>query len=413
MELTPEDILKKRVRLFKNRDVFFHDYIPEKLHGRDQQIKELASHVRPALDGDRPGNLIIYGVPGSGKTAVTLYTLNILKKVAKDENVLDLIHIVYIPCPEARTPTYLLQRIINELSYEKIKLSGWGLAVYIETLKKIIRSLSGNVLLFLDEIDKVRNLDDVLYTITRFKTGEGAKVSLVGISNNLKFSEGLDPRVRSSLGSKKLFFPPYSANDLICILEDRVNQGIVEGVLNEEVVPYCAAIAAQKEGDARFAIDLLREAVFIAEGENSQKVEKHHVDQAAEKLESDFIKKAVSELTIHQQLVLLAIAVFQELGKSSATTGDVYTSYQIFCSYIGLKPSTRQWVSETIGTLELLGIVNSITRSRGRYGRTRYISLGAPPKYVIESILKTERFSRLRQNYIHYINDIRRKLHIG
>jgi len=68
--------------------------------------------------------LVIYGVPGSGKTVVTLYTLNLLKKVAKDENVLDLIHIVYVPCPEARTPTYLLQRIINELRHEKTKLSG-------------------------------------------------------------------------------------------------------------------------------------------------------------------------------------------------------------------------------------------------------------------------------------------------
>ncbi|RLE88365.1 MAG: hypothetical protein DRN04_17220 [Thermoprotei archaeon] len=177
-------------------------------------------------------------------------------------------------------------------------------------MKKVIRNPNGNVLLFLDEIDKVRNLDDALYTLTRFKTGKGAKVSIVGISNNLKFSEELDPRVRSSLGSKKLLFPPYSANDLIQILEDKVKQGLVEGALSEEVVPYCAAIAAQKEGDARFAIDLLREAVFIAEGENSPKVEKSYVDQAAEKLENDFIKKAVSDLTIHQQLVLLAIAVF-------------------------------------------------------------------------------------------------------
>ncbi|RLE88370.1 MAG: hypothetical protein DRN04_17215, partial [Thermoprotei archaeon] len=32
-------------------------------------------------------------------------------------------------------------------------------------------------------------------------------------------------------------------------------------------------------------------------------------------------------------------------------------AYQILCSYIGLSPTTRQWVSETIGTLELLGIV--------------------------------------------------------
>ena len=48
------------------------------------------------------------------------------------------------------------------------------------------------------------------------------------------------------------------------------------GRLEEQVLPLCAALAAQEHGDARRALDLLRVSAEIAERNDEKKVcEKH------------------------------------------------------------------------------------------------------------------------------------------
>ena len=47
------------------------DYVPERLIGRDEQIRQDASALSPAPSGgDKPHNVFIYGKTGVGKTAV-------------------------------------------------------------------------------------------------------------------------------------------------------------------------------------------------------------------------------------------------------------------------------------------------------------------------------------------------------
>ena len=403
-----KNFFKNRKRLFKNKNVLFHDYIPDKLPGREKQIEALAEHLKPVLDGERPGNLTIYGTPGSGKTAVVNYVLKILNEVAEEENVSDLVHTVYISCPEVPSQSPLLQRIISELRKERVKLTGWGIDKHYEVLKKTLSNLKGNVILVLDEIDKVRNLDDLLYNLTRIRIEGGAKLSIIGISNNLKYMEYLDSRVRSSLGRNSILFPPYNAEELIQILQERAREGIKEGVLDEDVIPYCSALAAQRDGDARFAIDLLREAVAIAESEGVEKVTKKHVNSAFEKIEMDNIAKAVASFTLHQQAVLLAIIVCEEVGLRSITTGDVYSAYRVLCNFLSVSPATRQWVSETLNQFDMMGIISSTVVSRGRYGRTRRIILGAPLESLKKVLLRDSRIGSLKETYATVLQAVRR-----
>ena len=42
-----KNFFKNRKRLFKNKNVLFHDYIPDKLPGREKQIEALAEHLSP------------------------------------------------------------------------------------------------------------------------------------------------------------------------------------------------------------------------------------------------------------------------------------------------------------------------------------------------------------------------------
>ena len=406
-----KSLFKRRVHLFKNKDVLFHDHIPDRLPGREKQIETLAEHLKPALDGERPGNLTIYGIPGSGKTVVTYYVLKMLNEVAKEENVSDIVHTVYISCPEVPSQSSLLQRIISELRGENVKLTGWGIDKYYEELKKTLLKLKGNVILVLDEIDKIRDPNDLLYNLTRLKIDGGAKLSIIGISNNLKYMEHLDSRVRSSLGRSRILFPPYNAEELMRILHERAREGIRDGVLDEEVNPYCSALAAQRDGDARLAIDLLREAVTIAESEGVEKVTKRHVDRAFEKIEMDNIEKAVASLTLHQQAVLMAIIACREVGLKSITTGDIYSAYTRLCKFLGIRPATRQWVSETLNQFDIMGIINSTVISRGRYGRTRRIDLGAPLESIKSVLLRDYRMEPIRGRYeSSVLQDVRKTL---
>ena len=56
------------IKLFKDREVLRHDYLPEKLPHREQQIKLLGQTVAPVLRNSRCSNIFIYGKTGTGKS---------------------------------------------------------------------------------------------------------------------------------------------------------------------------------------------------------------------------------------------------------------------------------------------------------------------------------------------------------
>jgi cell division control protein 6 len=66
-----------------------------------------------------------------------------------------------------------------------------------------------------------------------------------------------DARDQSSYHYVGVTFPAYDAAQLRDILKYRLEQAFYPNVLSEEVIPSCAALAAQKNGDARYALDLL------------------------------------------------------------------------------------------------------------------------------------------------------------
>lgn len=77
------DNFVNRINLFKDREVLRHDYIPDKLPHREDQIRLLGERVAPVLKDARCSNIFIYGKTGTGKTAVTKFVLSHLEAKAK------------------------------------------------------------------------------------------------------------------------------------------------------------------------------------------------------------------------------------------------------------------------------------------------------------------------------------------
>jgi len=362
-------------RIFNKRFVLLPDYVPERLIGRDEQIRQVASALSPALSGDKPHNVFIYGKTGVGKTAVTKYVLIELDKEVKKRGVN--VKSVFINCNQINTTTRIIKRICNVVSPEfEIPSTGIATSEYYDKLWKILNDFGGITIVVLDEIDKLRG-ESILYNLLRARENmditEGF-ISIIGISNDLTYKERIDPRVISSFGSREYVFPPYNALQLQKILEDRVKIGFREGALEEGVIPLCSALAAQEHGDARKALMLLEYAGEIAVEKGKDKVGEEDVWDAQKMLEMDRIIETVSTLPYHQKLVLQAIL---NEGKE-ATTNDVYIAYRKICEMNSLKPLTKIRISNFISELEMLGLINAREIYKGRYGHTRIISPNVP-----------------------------------
>lgn len=69
--------------LIKDRKTLTIDYVPEKLPFRDEEAKTIAQTLSIVLKGARPSNLLLFGKPGTGKTAVIKNIVNRLQKESK------------------------------------------------------------------------------------------------------------------------------------------------------------------------------------------------------------------------------------------------------------------------------------------------------------------------------------------
>ncbi|KAA0015033.1 MAG: ORC1-type DNA replication protein [Thermoplasmata archaeon] len=384
------DSLLEKGSLFLNREVLRPTYMPNVLPHREKEIENLAHIFVPALKGEAPSNVFIYGKTGTGKTAVTKYVGNQLVKKGKEQNVK--VNFIYINCEVVDTHYRLLQNIANhfiERWEERIPFTGLPTDEVYTRLTKTIDRESRVIIVVLDEIDKLKG-DEALYTLTRINSDlSNAKVSLVGISNDLKFTEFLDPRVKSSLGEENMVFYPYDAKQLQDILEHRAKKAFKPGVLTPSVIPLCAALAAQEHGDARRALDLLRISAELAEREKSPKVTERHVRKALYKIEIDHIAEVIRTLPLQSKILLLAIIREEREKKAmdtreSITTGELYERYRNFCRKLKVESLTQRRVADLISELDMLGIITARVISKGRYGRTREIRLSTPANEIIK-----------------------------
>ncbi len=380
--------------LFKNKEVLRPSYTPETLPHRTAQINSLATILVSALRGDTPSNVIIYGKTGTGKTAVSRYVGIELEKKSETLHVPCIV--LYINCEVIDTQYRLLANLAKQFG-EDVPMTGWPTDQVFLKFKEAVDSSKQVVIIILDEIDKlIKKGDDVLYNLSRMNTElKNAKVSMLGISNDLKFTEFLDPRVKSSLGEEEIIFPPYDAEQISDILKYRAGIAYKDESLAEMVIPLCAAFAAQEHGDARRALDLLRVAGEIAEREKRDQVEERHVRQAQEKIEVDRIVEVVRTLPTQSKLSLYSVMLLRNHGHRNVTTGEVYNVYRQLCRSVDMDILTQRRVTDLISELDMLGILNAIVVSKGRYGRTKEIVLSVPLESTKSVLLEDYRLNLL------------------
>ena len=392
--------LQKRNSLVKNKKILQSSYIPENLPHRDDKINEIVEIVAPSLNKDKPSNILIIGKTGTGKTAVMNYIGKELKKADPDE---ESCSFIYINCEIVDTPYGILYNIANQIISDpsrKIPFTGWSSEKILSELTSYVDENNKIFIIVLDEIDRSfqKNGDDIFYYLTSINDKlQNSTVSIIGITNNTKFTEFLSPRIKSRLGEEKIIFPPYSVEQLQDILYERAKDAFNEGILSEGVIPYCAALTAQDGGDARRALDLLRMSADIAERNGDSIISEAHVKSAKNKIEMDAVSEVVKTLNVQSKMVLMSIIKNTEEGQNVMITGDVYSTYKYICEATGTSVITQRRVADLISELDMLGIVHARVKSFGRAGRTKEIELSAPINII--NLLKSDELFKELENY--------------
>ena len=395
-----EDIFEKelnRETIFKDRNVLSPHYLPGNLPHREKEVEKIMKTLAPLLSGKRVNNLFIYGKTGTGKTSSTKLVIEKLEKVKEKYGVK--VETIYINSRVINTKYQVLLKIVEHLE-PKESYIGYPFSHLYDKLLKTITKREEHVIVTLDEIDKIKSLDDLIYTLTRandeLTTG---RITIIGITNNVMMKQQLDPRSKSTLCEEEMVFAPYNAEQIEDILEQRIKEGFKKGKVEHSATSYAAALTANESGDARYALKLILKAGEIADNDGARKVTEKDVAEARKGVEEEMVMESISTLPEHPKIMLYGIAL---LSKSKAHysrldgtyedkimfTGEVYEKYESICNRLGKEPRSTRWGKEYLNELEMLGLINTRLSGKGTRGNTTLIRLVLDPKVIIKVLEK-------------------------
>ena len=382
-----------RSSIFRDRNVLSPHYIPSTLPHREKEIGVVMSAISPALKGEKPRSIFIYGKTGTGKTSCVKYVMERFEEMKNSKA-----KMCYVNCRIYNTRYRVFHKLMKDNIPEYAK-AGYGLSFFYEKIIDLTNSNGTNVIMVLDEVDMVRDLDDLIYTLTRANDDlKNGGISLIGISNKLSFKDRLDPRSKSTLYETEMVFAPYTSNQLKSILEQRVKLGFSDGAVDESAINLASAMAAQDNGDARYALKLIMRAAEIVDEEGAGVVSEKQVTAARKSVDEDVSIEAISTLPQHQQIVLYSIASLSmdggrysklvENSENFLLSGEVYENYLKDARNFKKEPRSSRWYREYLNELEMLGLINTVESGKGMRGHTRLIRLAYPPLKVRSVIEK-------------------------
>ena len=369
-----DDLFIREDPIFVKKELLEINHLPDegRIVGRDEEIQNLANAVNPAIFGQSPSNVLIYGKTGTGKSLCAKHVSRRLVSTAHDEGVAATF--AYVDCAQDSTETQAVQTIASSLnngSRTDIKVPDKGIATstYYKRLWTILDDLYDVVLVILDEIDKLED-DDILMQLSRAGEAgkiDSCKVGVIGISNKIKYKEEqLNERVKSSLCEREFVFPPYDGTQLNHIMEAR-KDAFRDGVLEEGVIPKASALAAREHGDARQAIDILRYAGEIAQSRGADRVTEDFVVDARERAETDRFRELIRGSTPHSRYVLQALTVLSlnESNQDGFRTTEIYDVYKEICRQESSDTLSLRRVRDLLKEHAFLDIIEQSRHSGG------------------------------------------------
>ncbi|SEP32353.1 orc1/cdc6 family replication initiation protein [Halogranum amylolyticum] len=362
--------------VFKDSKVLKEDYHPETIENRDDEIASYQSAMQPVFDGrgGSPDNILVYGKAGVGKTAVTRYVTEQLKMEVEHRYGEGTMEVIHHNC-NGDSVYDVFRNLTNHFRgpHEKqFPERGLSLSNATEAFYTEVNSFGGDVVVVLDEIDHINDSNPLLYELSRANDNNDlgdSNISLIGISNNLRFKDSFSSKVSDSLKETSIKFKPYDANELSDILLTRAEKGLKSDVYSKGIIRLIAALTANDEGSARQAIDVLNKAAKLCMDDGRLELTEDDVHNAKELVERREIASDLDTLTDHGQYVLSTVISLDLKGETPCRSKTVFETYKQVLEKTDRKPlTTLKSIQNHLNELQMLGFLHRTKKNEGLNG---------------------------------------------
>lgn len=382
----------------------------DRIYGRDEQLAAEARAFRDTLDGERPPDLLLYGPSGTGKTLTVKAVANKVKERTHETG----INFDFVAVNFKMMESHTLDRAVWKLGRQTARKAGvvWdvprtGVSTDMKytRLYEIVDDHFDSLVFILDEIDALTGstgqdepaYSRLLYSLSRVMSEQhvDTQLSTVVVTNYPKFRENLDSRTDSSYNPNGIHFSDYDANELIEILERR-RDAFKHGALQDGVIEIVAAYGAQNEGDARRAIDLLRDAGEIANRQGDPMVTQSHVRTANDSVVKNRVLEIVDGMSVQKKLSLYAASLVAKENDDVAPSPVVYDIYKILCEGSDAEMYTQETVNSHINKAGTYGVLESERSSGGfKSGVHLLFKFNEPVAAVLETLSEDSRLKSI------------------
>lgn len=266
------DLIEETGTIFKEKEVFKYDYLPENFKYRDKELEQMAIASRGLNYNNRIENMHITGSYATGKTTTLIKYFQLIEE--NFNNVLP----VHINCQIHRTEYKVFSKIYKKLYNKNMKTNSLNtFDIYDRIMKKIIKE-NIQLIIGLDDYDSLKTgkeLDRTLYDLLRVKESyPEAKVSIITVTS--KPAQILDPAVSTVFLPTIIKFDPYTQEQLYDIINERCNLGFFKDVISDEIIRAVTRYSYD-QGDLRAGLKLLNIAGENAEKEGNNKILKRYL----------------------------------------------------------------------------------------------------------------------------------------
>jgi Cdc6-like AAA superfamily ATPase len=259
-----------------------------------------------------------------------------------------------VNCWEHRSLYSVLQAIIDELKVLGAEAQDTNIK-----LDRVRQALRGRpFVVILDEIDRPMPAQREQITCGLLNL---PKVGLICIANSTQALAAMDAHVRSRLSPVIIELPAYSPQEIEAILTDRSQRALAPDSWTPAIL---RRITAASDGDARRAINILRQAAAAAEQAGRSRLDLRLINPILKRWHVLAKETRLTGVTEHEKMILQVAQTRGPLG-----TTALAQAYRTSCRVSGLPPVTQRTFSKYLGRLAALGLLHVADRPMAQGGR--------------------------------------------
>lgn len=350
-------------QIIKNRAALDISYVPDELLFRDNEFGKIRKKTKSLFMNSQIPHLIIWGIPGTGKTAVMKYILRLISDASKKTKLK--VGQGYVNCKGA-TEYSIITTIMESVG---IHLSGQmqNTNILYHRLTQKLEKEQRMYFFVFDDFDKTKKGEEkeVLFNLTRLPY-----FNFCLIVNSTNFVKELEKYTLSSFNPRSFLFSKYTKEQLRGIAEQRIKLALTRNIFTEDALEAIVNLASLS-GDARYEISLLGACVDIIEEEKKEVIDVGVVAKGRKLIEMDAAKEIVRKMAHNYVIELYAVLLEQDNGKIPTTT-EAYKKYTDLEEKITVSIISKRQFIRDLDDLATTGLIDRVEGYAHRWGISKF-----------------------------------------